>query len=86
LNPKGALFFLAFLPQFLPTTGSRGSFAFGLGLIFCALTIVIYGTYVAAANGLRSRFNDPRTFVALRTVAGLVFVLLALGAARRALR
>jgi threonine/homoserine/homoserine lactone efflux protein len=86
LNPKGALFFLAFLPQFLPSEGNRGSRAFGLGLIFCALTVVIYGSYVTAANGLRSRFNDPRTFVVLRTVAGLVFVLLALGAARRAWR
>jgi threonine/homoserine/homoserine lactone efflux protein len=85
LNPKGALFFLAFLPQFLPNGGGQAVAAFALGLIFCALTVVIYGSYVLASSALRSRFANPRTFVVLRTIAGLVFIGLAIGAARRAL-
>jgi threonine/homoserine/homoserine lactone efflux protein len=85
LNPKGALFFLAFLPQFLPDGDGKGVAAFGLGLTFSALTIVIYGAYVLASSALRQRFSDPRTFVILRTVAGVVFIGLAVGAARRAL-
>jgi threonine/homoserine/homoserine lactone efflux protein len=85
LNPKGALFFLAFLPQFLPEGEGQAVAAFGLGLIFCFLTAVIYGSYVLASSALRSRFAHPHTFVVLRTIAGLVFMGLAIGAARRAL-
>lgn len=84
LNPKGALFFLAFLPQFLPSGAGRNVAAFGLGLLFSALTIVIYGAYVLLAGALRSRFADPRTFVGLRVLAGTVFLGLAVNAARSA--
>ncbi len=86
LNPKGALFFLAFLPQFLPSGSGRNLAAFGLGVLFSALTIVIYGAYVLVAATLRARFADPRTFVALRVLAGVVFLGLAFNAARHALQ
>jgi threonine/homoserine/homoserine lactone efflux protein len=85
LNPKGALFFLAFLPQFLPDDGRRNLAAFGLGLTFSALTVVIYGTYALAAGLLRQRLASPRTFAALRTIAGVVFLGLAASALRRGL-
>jgi len=80
LNPKGALFFLAFLPQFLPDGGGRNAAALGLGLVFSALTVLIYGTYAAASSLLHNRLDDPRTYVALRMVAGLVFIALAINA------
>jgi threonine/homoserine/homoserine lactone efflux protein len=85
LNPKGALFFLAFLPQFLPDDGRRNLAAFGLGLTFSALTVVIYGTYALAAGLLRQRLASPRTFAVLRTIAGVVFLGLAASALRRGL-
>lgn len=87
LNPKGALFFLAFLPQFLPDTddGSRNLAAFGLGLVFAAMTVVIYGAYALTAGALRDRLAKPTTFVTLRTVAGVVFIGLATSAFRHAL-
>ena len=86
LNPKGALFFLAFLPQFLPSGSGRNVAAFGLGLIFAALTVVIYGSYALAAGALRSRLARPGTFVTMRTVAGVVFIGLGLSSAWRAFR
>jgi threonine/homoserine/homoserine lactone efflux protein len=85
LNPKGALFFLAFLPKFLPATGARNVAAFGLGLIFSALTIVIYGGYTLIAGRLRDRLAKQSTFAILRCVCGVVFIGLAVSSLRRAL-
>ena len=85
LNPKGALFFLAFLPQFLPEGGGRNLAAFGLGLVFAVLTVVIYGAYALTAGALRDQLAKPSTFVTLRTVAGVVFLGLAASAFRHAL-
>lgn len=84
LNPKGALFFLAFLPQFLPDD-RRNLAALGLGLVFSALTVVIYGGYALTAGALRDRLARPGTFVALRTTAGVVFLGLAVSSFRHAL-
>jgi threonine/homoserine/homoserine lactone efflux protein len=85
LNPKGALFFLAFLPQFLPEGDGQRLAAFGYGLIFSGLTVVIYGGYAMASGALRDRLADPRTFVVLRVVAGTVFLGLAASASKNAL-
>jgi threonine/homoserine/homoserine lactone efflux protein len=85
LNPKGALFFVAFLPQFLPSGGRRNLAALGLGLAFSGLTIVIYGSYAMAASRLRERLAGPHTYVVLRTVAGVVFLGLAANTLRSAL-
>ena len=60
LNPKTALFFLAFLPQFV--TVSRGAVPAqiaALGVVFCALGLVTDGLYAltagSAAHWLRAR-------------------------------
>ncbi|MDQ1424757.1 MAG: hypothetical protein QOD72_2255 [Acidimicrobiaceae bacterium] len=85
LNPKGALFFVAFLPQFLPDRGQRNVAALGLGVAFCALTIVIYGAYTLGADHLRHRLAGPRTYTILRTIAGVVFLALAANTLRSGL-
>ncbi len=84
LNAKGVLFFLAFLPGFLPQNGRRNVAAFGLGLTFAGLAVLIYGGYVLAAGALRDRLTHPRTYVIMRTVAGVVFLFLGALALRRA--
>ena len=83
LNPKTALFFLAFLPQFVDR--SEGSVAFQvafLGAIFVLLGILSDGTYALIASRARERLMKSTTFVKVRQyVSGVVFVALGVTAA-----
>jgi threonine/homoserine/homoserine lactone efflux protein len=73
LNPKTALFFLAFLPQFVDTSrGGVWSQVLSLGLVFIGLGLVSDSLYALAAGtigGLLRRRRD-----ALRYGSGVVFV------------
>lgn len=58
LNPKTALFFVAFLPQFVePAQGSAGKQILALGLCFVALAAVCDGMYAVVAGRLASRIR-----------------------------
>jgi threonine/homoserine/homoserine lactone efflux protein len=54
LNPKVALFFLTFVPQFLPDTGSTLPVALVLSAIFAAIYVAWFSGLVALV-GLASR-------------------------------
>jgi threonine/homoserine/homoserine lactone efflux protein len=76
LNPKTALFFLAFLPQFVDVSRADvGVQILGLGLIFVVLGLVTDGLYAvsagAAAQWLR---GNPRFLASERWVAGTMYV------------
>ncbi len=78
LNPKTALFFFAFLPQFAdPTRGAIGSQIFILGLILVLLGLFTDGAYAVlagtAGNWLR---NNLRLLRIQRYFAGTVYVAL----------
>lgn len=80
LNPKVALFYIAFLPQFAdPGRGPVWAQILLLALLFNGLTIAIKGTLVAvvgsAGDWLMAR---PRIWAWQKWVAGSVFALLAL--------
>ena len=76
LNPKTALFFLAFLPQFVDqSAGHVGLQMLILGLIFVALAIVSDGTWVLVAGTASDRLRGHTGFLkAQRYVSGSVFV------------
>jgi threonine/homoserine/homoserine lactone efflux protein len=86
LNPKTALFFLAFLPQFVDVeAGHVGLQIALLGLLFVALGIVSDGTYALLAGTLGSRLRRSRAFArAQRWVTGSVYVGLGAATARPA--
>jgi RhtB (resistance to homoserine/threonine) family protein len=80
LNPKVALFFLAFLPQFVdPARGSTGMQFVLLGLLF-DVTGTVWLVFLAGAAGAFGGWlrRNPRVAAAQKRVTGAVFV--ALGA------
>jgi threonine/homoserine/homoserine lactone efflux protein len=83
LNPKTALFFLAFLPQFVEA--DRGHVAMQiafLGLLFTSLGLVTDGCYALAAGTIGSWLKSRRAYLEVeRYVSGLVFIGLGVTAA-----
>lgn len=78
LNPKTALFFLAFLPQFIhPGHGSVALQTLGLGLLFLALATISDGTYALLAGSLGKRLQGHPKFVERQKyVTGSIYILL----------
>ena len=73
LNPKTALFFLAFLPQFIDADrGAVWSQALVLGLVFVALGLVSDSLYAVAAGSAAGILRRRRR--AMRYGSGLVYI------------
>lgn len=78
-NPKVAIFFLAFLPQFAdPARGPIAPQLLGLGAIFILATLLVFGA-IALGSGLFGTLlqRSMRARRALNWLAGTVFVALA---------
>lgn len=83
LNPKTALFFLAFLPQFVdPAKGMVAMQILVLGATFIVLGIITDGAYALAAGTAAGWVKARPRFIAMQKyITGGVFVALGLGAA-----
>jgi threonine/homoserine/homoserine lactone efflux protein len=82
LNPKTALFFLAFLPQFVDETGNVTTQVLFFGALFIALGICSDGTYALLASTVGGALRRTRAYEAVeRYVAGAIFVGLGVTAA-----
>jgi threonine/homoserine/homoserine lactone efflux protein len=87
LNPKTALFFVAFLPQFVkPERGPVAAQVCVLGLLFIVLGLLSDGTYAVVAGTLapRLRRRRPGTVSRPERATGLVYVGLGIVAATTA--
>jgi threonine/homoserine/homoserine lactone efflux protein len=76
LNPKAALFFFAFLPQFVDPDAGAVALQMGLlGLLFVALAVVSDGLYAVAAGSAAGRLRRSSGFVSAdRWLSGSVLV------------
>lgn len=78
LNPKTALFFLAFLPQFVhPERGAVAPQVALLGMLFIALATVSDGLYALLAGSVgRSLRGRPHFAQTQKAIAGTVYLAL----------
>ena len=76
LNPKTALFFFAFLPQFVnPDRGNVTAQTLLLGVIFVGMALITDSLYALLASSLAERLRGSRHFhKGQRYFAGVVYV------------
>jgi threonine/homoserine/homoserine lactone efflux protein len=74
LNVKVALFFLTFLPQFLPATGSTLPAALGLAGIFAAIYIAWFSGLVVLVGQVSGVLRRPRVKAWIERVTGSALV------------
>jgi len=78
LNPKVALFFVTFLPQFISTdSGSPQSQALVFSAIFAVLYVCWFGLYIAAVERLGRWLRKPRVKARIEQVTGTLLVAVA---------
>jgi threonine/homoserine/homoserine lactone efflux protein len=81
LNPKVAVFFVAFLPQFLNTAHPIAPQVAVLGILYIAIALAIDSTYVVTSTAISRRLLNSRVAqTRLARGSAATYVLIGLGA------
>jgi len=81
LNPKTALFFMAFLPQFVnPVAGSVSLQIIYLGLIFISLAVISDGIYALLAGSAGQLFTNNKAINSInKYIPASIYLILGIG-------
>lgn len=77
-NPKVAMFFLTYLPQFVPASGSAPSALAGLGSLFIMIATAWWIGYILLLDRLSRWLYRPRVRSLLEVVSGAALLLIGL--------
>lgn len=74
LNPKVALFFVTFLPQFLPTTGGALGHALLLSGVFAVLYVTWFSLYALTVDRIGAVLRRPKVRARIEQVTGALLI------------
>jgi threonine/homoserine/homoserine lactone efflux protein len=74
LNPKVALFFLTFLPQFVPADAAPLPTALALSAVFAALYLAWFGGLLALVGLVARTLRRPRVQAWMERVSGIALI------------
>jgi len=74
LNPKVGVFYVSFLPQFLPAQVSAGPYIFLLAALHAAMGMAWFAVLILATRPIARILKRPATVRLLDRLTGLVFV------------
>lgn len=74
LNPKVGVFYLSFLPQFVPAGQDAALWCLLLATVHVGLSLVWFGVLIGATRSVSGWMQRPRVASALDRVAGCVFI------------
>jgi threonine/homoserine/homoserine lactone efflux protein len=74
LNPKVALFFLTFLPQFMPGHHATMTQAFLLSAVFALLYLTWFSAYVLVVDRIGAVLRRPRVRARIERLTGVLLI------------
>ncbi|MFI4891247.1 MAG: LysE family translocator [Steroidobacterales bacterium] len=83
LNPKVGIFYVSFLPQFVPAGVAAGAFMLLLGAIHAALGIAWFACLITATQPVARLLRRPTVVTSLDRLTGTLFIAFGLGLALR---
>lgn len=78
LNPKVAIFFLTFLPQFVVHSNTSWFYFFLLGMTYAVATFILFGLYVVFLDKIRTIIESDKAKNLINKVSGIVLLLFGL--------
>ena len=78
LNPKVGVFYLSFLPQFIPHTASPVIWTMGLVMIHLVIGIIWSIILISAMQSISAYLKRPKFIKYMDRITGSIFILFAL--------
>lgn len=74
LNPKIGVFYISFLPQFIPTGSNVALFSFALAAVHVLISLIWFAVLIAATARIGRLLRRPGGIALMDRLTGLVFI------------